>query len=83
MDTKKLDKKKISNWVDGDTFIVKIDNVSEEYQEYEDKYLALIYKNDYTEFLGKNTKTFYVKYIDSYEKPQIISFYSYGSKNSL
>ena len=54
MDAKKLDKKKISNWVDGDTFIVKIDNVSEEYQEYEDKYLALIYKNDYTEFLGKN-----------------------------
>ena len=68
--TKNLDKKKISNWVDGDTFIVKIDNVSEEYQEYEDKYLALIYKNDYTEFLGKNAKTFYVKYIDSYEKPQ-------------
>ncbi len=46
MDTKKLDKKKIKNWIDGDTFLVKIDNVSEEYQEYKDKYLALIYKND-------------------------------------
>lgn len=70
MDAKTLDKKKIKNWIDGDTFLVKIDNVSEEYQEYEGKYLALIYKNDYTKFLGKNVKTFYVKYIDSYKKTQ-------------
>lgn len=41
MDAKKLDKKLIKNWMDGDTFLVKIDNVSKEYQEYKNKYLAL------------------------------------------
>jgi hypothetical protein len=72
MDAKKLDKKMIKNWIDGDTFLVKINNVSEEYQEYKDKYLALIYKNDYEKNICKGKKAFYVKYINSYEKPQSI-----------
>lgn len=70
MDTKKLNKKEMKNWQDGDTFIMKINNVSEKYKEYRGKYLALIYKNAYP--VRKNKKIFYAKYIDSYDKPQTI-----------
>ena len=72
-----IDKTKRKNWIDGDTFAIKIKNCSDEYN---DRYLILnkcvyeIWKKDFKteeefEKYMRNTPSFYIKITNGKEIP--------------